>query len=90
MAEENLRPFRPDQTIHMTDNREEMQRARHAFELAASGRHVVMVSSGDPGVLAMAAAESRLVRAAGRAALAGDAAGGVLDARWQREAFVRR
>ncbi|MHC5233705.1 precorrin-3B C(17)-methyltransferase [Brucella sp. LJL56] len=56
MAEENLRPFRTDQTIHMTDNREEMQRARHAFELAASGRHVAMVSSGDPGVFAMAAA----------------------------------
>ena len=49
-------PFRPDQTVHMTDNREEMQRARHAFELAASGRSVVMVSSGDPGVFAMAAA----------------------------------
>ncbi len=56
MAEENLRPFRADQTIHMTDNREEMQRARHAFELAASGRRVAMVSSGDPGVFAMAAA----------------------------------
>lgn len=49
-------PFRNDQIIHMTDNREEMQRARHAFELAASGRNVVMVSSGDPGVFAMAAA----------------------------------
>jgi cobalt-precorrin 5A hydrolase / precorrin-3B C17-methyltransferase len=49
-------PFRDDQLIHMTDNREEMQRARHAFELAASGRDVVMVSSGDPGVFAMAAA----------------------------------
>lgn len=49
-------PFRPDQTVHMTDNREEMQRARHAFELAASGRSVVMISSGDPGVFAMAAA----------------------------------
>ncbi|MGO4450643.1 precorrin-3B C(17)-methyltransferase [Phyllobacterium sp. TAF24] len=48
--------FRPDQIIHMTDNREEMQRARHAFELAASGRFVVMISSGDPGVFAMAAA----------------------------------
>jgi cobalt-precorrin 5A hydrolase/precorrin-3B C17-methyltransferase len=56
MAEENLRPFRADQTLHMTDNREEMQRARHAFELAASGRHIAMVSSGDPGVFAMAAA----------------------------------
>ncbi|MBT8767953.1 precorrin-3B C(17)-methyltransferase [Metapseudomonas boanensis] len=49
-------PFRPEQVLHCTDNREEMQRARHAFELAASGRRVVVVSSGDPGVFAMAAA----------------------------------
>jgi cobalt-precorrin 5A hydrolase/precorrin-3B C17-methyltransferase len=49
-------PFRADQVMHCTDNREEMQRARHAFELAASGRSVVVVSSGDPGVFAMAAA----------------------------------
>lgn len=49
-------PFRADQILHCTDNREEMQRARHAFELAAQGRSVVVVSSGDPGVFAMAAA----------------------------------
>ena len=49
-------PFRADQVLHCTDNREEMQRARHAFELAAEGRSVVVVSSGDPGVFAMAAA----------------------------------
>jgi cobalt-precorrin 5A hydrolase/precorrin-3B C17-methyltransferase len=49
-------PFRADQRVHSTDNREEMQRARHAFELASTGRHVAMVSSGDPGVFAMAAA----------------------------------
>jgi cobalt-precorrin 5A hydrolase/precorrin-3B C17-methyltransferase len=49
-------PFRPDQCLHASDNREELQRAAHAFELAASGRRVVMVSSGDPGVFAMAAA----------------------------------
>ncbi len=49
-------PFREDQVQHCTDNREEMQRARHAFELAAQGRSVVVVSSGDPGVFAMAAA----------------------------------
>jgi len=49
-------PFRADQRVHGTDNREEMQRARHAFELASAGRHVAMVSSGDPGVFAMAAA----------------------------------
>ncbi|WP_250515278.1 precorrin-3B C(17)-methyltransferase [Caballeronia sp. INDeC2] len=49
-------PFRDDQRMHMTDNREELQRARHAFELASLGRRVVVVSSGDPGVFAMAAA----------------------------------
>ncbi|CAH2795075.1 MAG: Proposed precorrin-4 hydrolase (analogous to cobalt-precorrin-5A hydrolase) / Precorrin-3B C(17)-methyltransferase (EC [uncultured Paraburkholderia sp.] len=49
-------PLRADQRVHGTDNREEMQRARHAFELASDGRSVVMVSSGDPGVFAMAAA----------------------------------
>lgn len=49
-------PLRPDQVQHCTDNREEMQRARHAFQLAAQGRSVVVVSSGDPGVFAMAAA----------------------------------
>ena len=49
-------PFRADQRVHGTDNREEMQRARHAFERASAGRHVAMVSSGDPGVFAMAAA----------------------------------
>lgn len=49
-------PFRADQRVHGTDNREEMQRARHAFELAAEGGRVAVVSSGDPGVFAMAAA----------------------------------
>ncbi|MFB9121948.1 precorrin-3B C(17)-methyltransferase [Paraburkholderia dipogonis] len=49
-------PLRADQRVHGTDNREEMQRARHAFELASEGRSVAMVSSGDPGVFAMAAA----------------------------------
>jgi cobalt-precorrin 5A hydrolase / precorrin-3B C17-methyltransferase len=49
-------PFRDDQRTHASDNREELQRARHAFELAAMGRSVAVVSSGDPGVFAMAAA----------------------------------
>jgi cobalt-precorrin 5A hydrolase/precorrin-3B C17-methyltransferase len=49
-------PLRPEQIVHGTDNREELARARHGFELAASGRSVVIVSSGDPGVFAMAAA----------------------------------
>ncbi len=43
-------------TLHPTDNRVELDRARHALRLAADGRQVVVVSSGDPGVFAMAAA----------------------------------
>jgi len=49
-------PFAPHQIVHATDNREEMARARHAFALAAQGRWVAVVSSGDPGIFAMAAA----------------------------------
>jgi precorrin-3B C17-methyltransferase len=43
-------------TLHPTDNRVELDRATHALQLAAQGRRVVVVSSGDPGVFAMAAA----------------------------------
>ncbi|MFI0396762.1 precorrin-3B C(17)-methyltransferase [Paracoccus jiaweipingae] len=42
--------------LHPSDNRVEIDRARHALALAASGRRVVVVSSGDPGVFAMASA----------------------------------
>ena len=58
-------PFRTEQTLHCSDNREELQRARHAFELAASGRAAVVVSSGDPGVFAMAAAVLEALEASG-------------------------
>lgn len=43
-------------TLHPSDNREELSRARHALALAAGGRRAVIVSSGDPGVFAMASA----------------------------------
>lgn len=43
-------------TLHASDNRVELDRARHALGLAAAGRRVVVVSSGDPGVFAMASA----------------------------------
>jgi precorrin-3B C17-methyltransferase len=45
-----------EQRRHASDNRVEVERARHALTLAAEGRRVVVVSSGDPGVFAMAAA----------------------------------
>ena len=42
--------------LHASDNRVELDRARHALEMAAKGQRVVIVSSGDPGVFAMASA----------------------------------
>jgi cobalt-precorrin 5A hydrolase / precorrin-3B C17-methyltransferase len=41
---------------HGSDNRVELDRSRLALDLAASGKNVVVVSSGDPGIFAMAAA----------------------------------
>jgi precorrin-3B C17-methyltransferase len=49
-------PSREDVMRHGSDNREEIDRAGLALRLAATGRRVVVVSSGDPGVFAMAAA----------------------------------
>jgi precorrin-2 C20-methyltransferase/precorrin-3B C17-methyltransferase len=49
-------PQRAGQRRHCSDNRVEAQRARHALELAAGGARVAVVSSGDPGIFAMAAA----------------------------------
>ena len=43
-------------TLHPSDNRVELQRADEALRLASEGHHVVVVSSGDPGVFAMASA----------------------------------
>ncbi len=43
-------------TLHASDNRVEIDRSQHALQLAADGKRVVVVSSGDPGVFAMAAA----------------------------------
>lgn len=41
---------------HGSDNRAELDRSRLALDLAARGKNVVVVSSGDPGIFAMAAA----------------------------------
>ncbi|NIH78960.1 precorrin-2 C(20)-methyltransferase [Amycolatopsis viridis] len=49
-------PQRAGQVRHASGNRVEADRARHALELAAAGARVAVVSSGDPGVFAMASA----------------------------------
>ncbi|MCY7323446.1 MAG: bifunctional cobalt-precorrin 5A hydrolase/precorrin-3B C(17)-methyltransferase, partial [Phormidesmis sp. CAN_BIN36] len=48
--------LREGQQRHDSDNREELDRARFALDLAATGKSVAVVSSGDPGIFAMAAA----------------------------------
>jgi precorrin-3B C17-methyltransferase len=47
---------RPDQARHASDNREERARAAAALRHTAQGANVALVSGGDPGVFAMAAA----------------------------------
>ncbi|QFG26797.1 precorrin-2 C(20)-methyltransferase [Actinomadura sp. WMMB 499] len=49
-------PANPRQERHPSDNRVESERAEFALALAERGRRVAVVSSGDPGVFAMAAA----------------------------------
>jgi len=56
-------PLRPDQECHASENREELARARQALSLAAAGRFVALVSSGDAGVFAMASAVFEAIEA---------------------------
>jgi precorrin-2 C20-methyltransferase / precorrin-3B C17-methyltransferase len=49
-------PVRPGQDRHASGNTVEADRAALALDLAVKGRRVAVVSSGDPGVFAMAAA----------------------------------
>ncbi|MCE8521493.1 precorrin-3B C(17)-methyltransferase [Ruegeria pomeroyi] len=58
---------RPGLTLHASDNRVEIDRSRHALEMAAEGHRVVVVSSGDPGVFAMASAVFEAVDSGPRA-----------------------
>ena len=57
-------PSREGLRLHASDNRMELSRAGEALKLAAEGRRVVLVSSGDPGVFAMAAAVFEALEAA--------------------------
>lgn len=49
--------------LHASDNRVELDRAKLALEMALQGHRVVVVSSGDPGVFAMASAVFEAVEA---------------------------
>jgi precorrin-2 C20-methyltransferase/precorrin-3B C17-methyltransferase len=49
-------PPNPRQRRHASDNRVEAERAAFALDLAKHGSRVAVISSGDPGVFAMAAA----------------------------------
>ena len=54
---------RPGLILHPSDNRVELDRAQHALQMALDGKQVVIVSSGDPGVFAMAAAVFEAIEA---------------------------
>jgi precorrin-3B C17-methyltransferase len=56
-------PVRDGQSRHPSDNRQEALRARDALETAAAGTNVALVSGGDPGVFAMAAAVCEQIEA---------------------------
>lgn len=58
-------PVRPGQARHASGNTVEAERAALALDLAAAGRQVAVVSSGDPGVFAMASAVLEQAVAAG-------------------------
>ena len=51
-----VKEFSKGKIVHASDNRVELDRARHALNLAADGKSVVIVSSGDPGIYGMASA----------------------------------
>ncbi|MEO3922387.1 precorrin-2 C(20)-methyltransferase [Micromonosporaceae bacterium B7E4] len=59
-------PHRPGQHRHTSGNQVEIDRARHALELALAGARVAVVSSGDPGVFAMATAVLEVATTDGR------------------------
>ena len=52
---ELIRPLFPDKEIYTTAMTGEIERCRHALDLAQSGRDTAMVCSGDAGVYGMAA-----------------------------------
>jgi precorrin-3B C17-methyltransferase len=56
-------PERAGQRRHASDNRVELDRARHALALAADGHRVAVVSSGDAGVFGMASAVFEAIEA---------------------------
>lgn len=53
---ELIKEFTHHRVVHGSDNRVELERAELALDLAASGRSVVVVSSGDAGIYGMATA----------------------------------
>lgn len=55
--------LRPGQIRHASDNREEIDRSRVALAAAERGAQVAVVSGGDPGVFAMAAAVCEAIEA---------------------------
>ena len=80
---------RPTSARHASDNRVELDRARLALRLASEGRTVAVVSGGDPGVFAMAAAVFEAIEAANPAWRALDVDGRARASRAMQAAAAR-
>jgi cobalt-precorrin 5A hydrolase / precorrin-3B C17-methyltransferase len=62
-----LGPLATGKSLHEFDLGAEEKRVAHALDLAASGRHVALISSGDAGIYAMASLVFELIERGGRA-----------------------
>jgi cobalt-precorrin 5A hydrolase/precorrin-3B C17-methyltransferase len=62
-----LRPLAAGKTLHEFDLGAEERRVAHALDLAARGRHVALISSGDAGIYAMASLVFELIERGSRA-----------------------
>ncbi len=59
-----IEPLINNKTIHSSDNRQELDRANLAINLAQQGRSVVVISSGDAGIFGMASAVLEMIEQA--------------------------
>ena len=62
-----LRPMAAGKTLHEFDLGAEERRVARALDLAAGGRHVALISSGDAGIYAMGSLVFELIERGGRA-----------------------
>ncbi len=77
-----IKDLSPDKIHHSSGNRVETDRAREALELAAQGKKVALVTSGDPGIFAMASAVMEVLEQSSLALSQADNTGDLQQKAW--------